>query len=183
MNKILIFDCESDGLYGETFAVGATVYDLIKKECIDKFELKSEEGEGNISNQWVIENVLPHLGDMETCKNNKELREEFYNFLQKHKDARIFSDVNFPVETNFLSDIVKDDQEARQWNMPYPLEDCATKENINIDRAEFFETELFEREPQKIASKNIYTLRKHNPLDDATASIYFLLHHRLAPKL
>jgi hypothetical protein len=180
--KIIVFDCESNGLYGECFAVGAVVYDTNLEKCIDRFELKSIQGQNSVNNQWVIENVIPHLGDMKTCKDNKELRTTFYNFLQHYKGARVFSDVNFPVETGFLSDIVKDEPE-RQWNMPYPLEDIATKENINIDRAQYFEEELFKREPQKIASKNIYVLRKHHPLDDATASLYFLLHAKLAKTL
>lgn len=157
--NILVFDVESTNLHGSGFAVGAIVVNRGGTE-VDRFELLSIEG-ATKANDWVKENVIPHLKDMPTCAYDFTLREKFYEFYMKHKEtAEIWSDCNFPVETNFLSDIVKDDFEARQWNMPYPLKDISTIVDIDLDR---------------IKECGIKDLRKHNPLDDARASVYFLL--------
>ena len=157
--NIFMFDVESDGLYGKGFAVGAVVANEMC-EIVETFELKVDT---SISSDWVEENVLPHLKDMPTCNSTKELRTKFYEFYMKHKDTcNIYSDCNYPVETNFLNDIVQDD-ENRCWNMPYPLMDIATSDNINMSRSELYEN---------TAGKK---LREHNPLDDAIASLYFML--------
>jgi hypothetical protein len=106
--------------------------------------------------EWVWENVLPKLSDMPTCNTMKELRDRFYQFYQNHKaTADVFSDVNFPVETNFLSAIVADDPEKRQFEMPYPLYDIVNHVPLEVDRFE---------------SSGLTDLRKHHPLDDAMAS-------------
>lgn len=160
--NILIFDVESTDLHGEAFAVGAVVADL-KGHIIEKFALMSTDI-AEKANDWVKENVLPHLQpgpSLPLCKTGEELRKRFYEFYMKHKDTcTIWSDVNFPVETNFLSAIVKDDPEARQWNMPYPLYDVANFVNVDLDRTE--------------TGKGT-GMRKHHPLDDALSSYYCLI--------
>jgi hypothetical protein len=158
-NNVFVFDVESTSLHGEGFAFGVVVTDR-NGNAVDHLELLSKEG-AEQSNDWVKENVLPHLQDMPTCETNKELRDAFYEFYMKHKEtADIWSDCNFPVETNFLSAIVRDDIESRQWNMPYPLKDISTVVNIDINRIE---------------GCNLLDLRKHNPLDDAIASLHYLI--------
>ncbi|MCF8245532.1 MAG: hypothetical protein K9J37_13660 [Saprospiraceae bacterium] len=153
--NILVFDCEAVHLHGVTFAAAALVIDRSTRQILDQFELLAEEGIP-MCGDWVQENVLPHLGDLPTCKTSKELRDRFFQFYQQHKGtADIFSDVNFPVETNFLSAIVADDPEKRQFEMPYPLYDVANFVDVNIER---------------FAACGIPNLRKHHPLDDALAS-------------
>jgi hypothetical protein len=157
--NIFIFDVESTSLYGTGFAVGAVVYNLGGTE-VDRFEMLSVQGAWD-ANPWVKENVIPHLKDMPEVMYNITLRQKFYQFYLKHKDtADIWSDCNFPVETNFLAEIVKDSPTDREFAMPYPLKDISTIVDINIDRAK---------------ECGIPGLRKHNPLDDARASAYFLL--------
>ena len=159
--NIFMFDVESTTLHGSAFAVGAVVVDPEGQE-IDRFELLSKEGM-DLCGDWVKKNVIPHLGSMPTCEKDKELRDKFFEFYVKHKDnAQIWSDVNFPVETNFLSAIVADSPEDRQWAMPYPLMDASWLVNIDIDRVE---------------ACGIEGLRKHNPLDDSRASVALLLKH------
>lgn len=158
MKNILLFDVESTSLHGTGFAVGALVADA-SGTIIEKFELLSKEGAGKVG-EWVKENVLPNLSDMPTCDTDEELRTAFYEFYMKHKEnSEIWSDCNFPVETNFLSAIVNDDISAREWNMPYPLKDVSTLVSVDIDRCEKYPSEL----------------RKHNPLDDSIASLYCLI--------
>lgn len=155
----LIFDVESTSLHGTGFAVGAVVIDG-SGNVLDQFSLKSVESEKN-ADPWVQENVIPHLKNMLTVETTKELRTKFYEFYMKHKETcEVWSDVNFPVETNFLSDIVNDEPHERKWNMPYPLKDISVLIDVNIDRAEYSE---------------IKGLRKHHPLDDAMASAMSLV--------
>jgi len=154
-DNLFVFDCEATWLHGETFAAGAIVLDRQSFRVLFSFELLAEEGIPHC-HDWVRENVLPHLGGMPTCKSLKELRDRFYTFYIQHKaTCDIFSDVNFPVETNFLSAIVADAPEERAWEMPYPLYDIANFVDINIVRAE---------------ACGIPGLRQHHPLDDALAS-------------
>ena len=68
--------------------------------------------------------------------------------------------MNFPVETNFLNDVVKDDIKNREFAMPYPLFDIVNFVDVKLDRISLF-PEL--------------KLEKHNPLDDSIASYHALL--------
>ena len=165
MKNLFIFDVESTSLHGTGFAFGALV-STPAGEIIDSLELLSKESL-TLCVDWVKENVLPSLNSMPTCETNVELRTKFYEFYMKHKDTcDIYSDVNFPVETNFLSDVVRDDLDNRQWNMPYPLLDISNFVDVNIDRAEKYQKETSN------------ALRKHNPLDDSIASLYTFLNHK-----
>jgi len=159
MKNILLFDVESTSLHGTGFAVGAIVVNREGSE-IDRFELLSKEGAAK-AGDWVKENVLPNLSDMPICETDKELRDSFFEFYSKHKEtSEIWSDVNFPVETNFLHAIVNDALAEREWSMPYPLKDVSSLIDVNIDRC---------------AECGIQGLRKHNPLDDSRASVNLLL--------
>ena len=158
-NNIFMFDVESTSLHGTGFAVGAIVVNKDGTE-IDRFELLSKEGAAN-TNEWVKENVLPSLSDIRICETDRELRDEFFGFYLKHMDtSEIWSDVNFPVETNFLHAIVNDAPTEREWLMPYPLKDVSTLIDISIDRS---------------SECGIPDLRKHHPLDDSLASATLIL--------
>lgn len=165
--KILIFDVESTSLYGEALAVGAIVADK-KGNIIEEFALMATDLLEN-SNEWVKQNVLPFLTDLPTCKTGFELRTAFYNWYIKFADTCvIWSDVNYPVETNFLNSIVKDDINGRQGKMPFPLYDVANFVQIDVDR---------------IKTSNVPDLKKHNPLDDAKASYFCLIKYIKSEKL
>ncbi len=153
--NIFVFDCESVSLHGPTFAVGAIVLEQETRNEVARFELLAEEGLP-LCNDWVKENVLPHLSGMPACKTMKELRDRFFEFYMEHKEScDIYSDVNFPVETNFLSAVVADDPSGRQLQMPYHLYDIVNDIPIEIER---------------IKERGLSGLRKHHPLDDARAS-------------
>ena len=121
--NILLFDVESTSLHGTGFAVGAIVVNRDGTE-LDRFELLSKEG-AEKANDWVKQNVIPHLSDMPTCETDKELRDAFFDFYLKHKET------------------------AEVWLVDVAIDRCA---ECGIDG-----------------------LRKHNPLDDSRASVYFLL--------
>lgn len=160
--KLLVFDCEATWLHGDAFAVGAIVYDLNQQLIIDRFELLATEALLHCVD-WVRQHVLPHLHSMPRCHSLVELREAFFEFYLRHKEeCACFSDVGFPVETNFLSAIVRDDPE-RAFLMPYPLYDVVNYVDITISRIE---------------QCGVQGLRHHHPLDDAIASAYCLLQSR-----
>ncbi len=160
--NIFVFDVESIGLHGVGFAVGATVIDQKSKLEVDKFALVSTEGMVDAcDNEWVKKNVFPKISNFPNCQSLIELRDKFYAFYCKHKDTcEIWSDVNFPVETNFLSAVVNDDIKNREWNMPYPLLDISSQIDVSISRIE---------------NCGIEGLQEHNPLHDAIASAYLYL--------
>lgn len=159
--NIFVFDVESIGLHGIGFAVGATVIDKKSKLEVDRFSLVSAEGIEICDNEWVKQNVFPKISNLPKCETLLELRDRFYGFYSKHKDTcEIWSDVNFPVETNFLSAIVNDDIKNREWNMPYPLLDISSQIDVSINR---------------IQNCGIDGLEEHNPLHDAIASAYLYL--------
>lgn len=156
---LFVFDVESTSLHGTGFAVGCIVANQEGVE-IDRFELLSLEGKEK-AGEWVKINVIPNLSDMPTCETDLELRDKFFDFYMKHREtSNIYSDVNYPVETNFLAAVVADDLEKREWSMPYPLFDIAMSVSIDIDRCE------------KYAKETGKELRKHNPTDDSIASLY-----------
>jgi len=162
MKHLFVFDCEATSLHGSTFAVGCIVADEKGAE-IDRFELLSLEGKGK-ANEWVKLNVVPELNDIPTCKTDLELRNKFFDFYMKYKDScKIYSDVNYPVETNFLAAVVADNLESREWSMPYPLYDISMFVDIDINRDEKYSKETGKQ------------LRRHNPADDSIASLYCFL--------
>lgn len=157
---IFMFDVEATELHGEGFAVGAVVAHKKSGHLIDNFQLLSLEGEQK-AGPWVKENVLPALKQLPVCDTQRQLRDTFFNFYLKYKDiADFWSDVNYPVETNFLAAVVADDPEKRQWAMPYPLYDLGTILNVEFNREEL----IGEGDWQK-----------HNPLHDAIISLKCLL--------
>ena len=166
--NILIFDVESTSLYGTGFAFGAIVVNHNGTIEFDRIELLSKEGAGK-ANDRVKQNVIPNLSDMPTCETDRELRDAFFDFYMKHREtANVWSDVNFPVETNFLNAIVNDSPNEREWLMPYPLYDVSSLVDVNIDRIkEYIRRNNF--------GDNLLKLRKHKPLDDSIASLDILL--------
>ena len=158
--NILVFDVESTDLHGKGFAVGAIVLNAKTGEEVDSFMLKSFEAEKE-SCEWVKKNVLPWLKDMPAVPTDRELRDRFWKFYTEHKDTcDIWADVAYPVETNFLEEVYRDDPENRAFAMPYPLLDISSHVDVSIDRVKF---------------SQLMGLEKHNPFHDARASAFSLL--------
>ena len=174
-NRIMVFDCKSNGLYGETFAICAIVFEIDQHgeiSIIHRLELRSAE---KVTNEWVIENVLPHLPTVETVETNKELRNRFYEFYMKYKNDLygVYSDVNYPVETNFLRDVVMDDR-FRAFDMPYPLYDISTLVDVEVDRERYYNECNAAYILQDVA---IRKPKKHDPYWDVITSVFVLTNH------
>jgi hypothetical protein len=156
MQTQFIFDVESNGLHGEGFAVGWVL--------VQDGEILSE-GFASCAvenvDPWVKENVLPHL-PAPTQPNNKSVRSIFWEQWLKAKDqgAIAWADCGFPVETNFLTDCVKDDP-SRMWQGPYPLHEISTV----FEMAGWDSTAKYERLEGETA---------HHPLGDSRQSARLL---------
>lgn len=159
---ILVFDVESTSLMGSAIAFGAVVVDVQTRKVVDEAQLMSAE---NLSKccTWVTENVLPKLNDMPTCETDFELRTAFWYFYKEWKDkAETWSDAGFPVETQFLTNVAKDNLPNREFAMPFPLRDVANFIDVNKDR---------------IKLSGLKNLKRHHPMDDSLASAVAIIKH------
>lgn len=156
--NIFSFDVESDGLYGEGFAVGAVVLND-KGEQIDSFSGMAEVKK--VENQWVKDNVIPNLEGIPEYLSRKEMRDAFWDFWMKYKkDSICIADIGAPVESAFMKQCVMDYIENREFNGPYPLHEVATTlEAAGIDPD--IKREEFIGEDED---------KKHNPCHDAKVS-------------
>ena len=161
---IFSFDAESDGLAGESFAIGAIVIDW-QGVIVEKFTAIAEAE--SVTNHWVQTNVLPHLQNLKVYSSKKEMREAFWQFWMKYKNESLaLADIGVPVEANLLNTCIHDDLDAREFQGPYPLYDLsaflliAGHHPIDLQRKIFVDrTDLME----------------HNPLDDALATALTLI--------
>jgi len=160
MKNIFSFDCETNGLYGECFAIGVVVLSP-EGLIIDKFSGIAQIED--IDNEWVKENVIPNLIGLQQFSSRKQMRNTFWDFWMKHKDSCIcISDFGVPVESGFFKQCVLDDLENRQWNAPYPLHEVETlliSKSIESDTSRIKYSEI-----------NPDTVKQHNPVDDAYVS-------------
>lgn len=153
----LSIDAESDGLYGEAFAIGAAVLSS-KGEVMAAFSGKAEEN--RVQSAWVRENSLPHLSDLPVYDTRKQLREAFWAFyLQWRERCVILADVPYPVEVGLLRQCVAGDLQGREFLGPFPLIDLASV--------------LYARGLDPLLDRMAFCgvqNRRHHPLDDAIAS-------------
>lgn len=126
MNKNLLFiDAETDGLYGPFISVAIIVTDSDCKE-IERFYYGIKRENLNIKTQWVIENVVPYLGEYEECESEHELLKKVWEVWSKYKDTSYaIADVCFPVEARLFERCVGEDL-ARYYEGPFPLLDLSS---------------------------------------------------------
>jgi len=157
-NQLLLsIDAETDGLYGETFAIGAAVISA-GGEVLDTFAGKAEEG--RVESAWVRENSLSHLSDLPAFDTREQLRDAFWAFyLQWRERCVIVADVPYPVEAGLLRQCVMKDLPEREFLGPFPLIDLASV--------------LYAHGLDPLLDRMAFCGRKgrrHHPLDDAIAS-------------
>jgi len=160
MKDIFSFDCETNGLYGKCFAVGAIVLSP-EGLILDKFSGIAQVED--VDNAWVKENVIPNLAGLQQFSSHKQMRNAFWGFWMKHKDSCIaIADFGVPVESGFFKQCVLDDLESRQWNAPYPLHEVET---LLISKGVESDTNRI-----KYSEIDPNTIKQHNPVDDAYVS-------------
>lgn len=156
--RIFSVDAETDGLYGEPFAVGAVVLD---EEGNEVARFAGTADPGSVKDQWVRENVLPVLGPGVDFPTRLELREAFWEFWVSHREGALcVADVGTPVEA-FLFRLCVGDDPARAKDGPFPVHELATlllAGGLNP---------LAERALLASRWGVEWAGRPHNPLDDA----------------
>ncbi|MEI8269809.1 MAG: hypothetical protein WCG45_00410 [bacterium] len=121
--KIFSFDAETNGLWGQAFAIAALVYDESGNEIARFIGRCPIEGE---INSWVAENVLPTMLDIPVSHSSyDELLADFAKFYLANKaDAHVIAHMGFIVESKILRDL-HDCGYIGDWDGPYPLIDIA----------------------------------------------------------
>lgn len=163
MKKYFSVDAETDELYGPAFAIGAVVWEDGK--FTKQFKGVLKDADKFVTSDWVRENCLPIADGYTQYETRADLLNAFWNFyMENKKDAQIFADVGAPVETQVFRECVMLDLKNRQWDGPYPLDEVASilrgrGIDPDIDRIKF----------------SGFNGRKHDPCDDAIASIICVL--------
>ncbi len=156
--RIFAVDAETDGLYGEPFAIGAVVLDETGAEIASFAGAADVEA---VRDPWVRENVLPVLGPLPEFAGRAQLRGAFWDFWMCHREnALCVADVGTPVEA-FLFRLCVAEDESRTFQGPFPMHDLATL--------------LLVRGLDPLASRPTlartwgleWTGKQHNPVDDA----------------
>lgn len=130
--RIVSIDAESNGLWGQPFAVAAVVYDEVGNE-IDRFVGRCPIEED--INSWVAENVIPEMKSIEiTHATYGELLDAFFGFASVYyKNEYItLTHMGHIVEARLLQDahemgIIGD------WDAPYEWFDCCLFFGDSVD--------------------------------------------------
>ena len=123
--KYFVFDCKTDGAFGQTLSICATVYDESLSKSQNSFYGVLDTTETNIHNDDAKTKIFPHIKD-ESNKfaSAEELLEEFWQFWKNNR-AGCYCITNnpFPVGANVLRKCVEIDVTSREKYAPFPLID------------------------------------------------------------
>ena len=174
--KVLSIDCETNGLYGQIFAIGAVYKDS------DGYEFKyqarvSIEGEVN---SWVQENVIPNIKDIELLDKTVDddaigmerllLRDfkKFYDEMKKvsGNELIIIGHMVCPVEANLFIKMKKYGL-MEDFEGPFPLIDVASMLFMIEDE----DPTTIDGYIERWCLKTPLGLNPHNPLYDAKAAL------------
>ncbi len=152
--SIMSFDAETNGLWGQAFAISTVVYDEKGNE-VERFLTRCPIEEE--INPWVAENVLPKMQDIsQTHENYESMIKSFFDFYNKYKDnVTVLSHMGHIVEAKLIRDahnlgIIGD------WDAPYLWYDVCLLFGDSVDNY--------------VKKHNIYTgmeNQTHNPLYDS----------------
>jgi hypothetical protein len=166
--KVFSFDAETNGLWGQAFAIGALVYDEQGAE-IARFVGRLPDTE--VTDEWVEENVLPKIGDIPVTHTNYDsLLADFAKFYLTNKEgADVVVHMGYIVETKVLRDM-HDSGLIGDWDAPYPLYDVSG--NLQAVGADPTSVEKFVAENDLSVGK--FAGGTHNPLyDSAVAAVVY----------
>lgn len=122
MKKVISVDCESNGLYGPVFAIGAI---MSQGTQVDSFHGMYHLPEDQIV-PWVKANVLPTLQDIKVYPDETTLYMSFVEWYNRNKsEATIIGHVIHPVETGFFRTLVEKGY-LGVWDGPFPFIDVAS---------------------------------------------------------
>ena len=168
MKKIFSFDAETNGLWGQAFAIGALVYDENGAE-IARFVSRCPI-EGTVD-AFVAEKVLPQMQDIPTTSPSyDELLADFAKFyLANKKDADVVVHMGVPVEAGVLRDL-HSRKLIGDWDAPYLLLDVSG----NLQQVGEDPTSVDAYVKKYALEVGNFVGGTHNPLYDSavTAAVY-----------
>lgn len=162
----MMLDVEAVGLFGDGFAAAYVVVDDETGETVEERSFATNHWQSfchsDDDRRWVVRNVPPLPIN---CENMADVRLEIWAAWERWKarDALLWADCAFPVETNFLSSAVDNFPRKRVPNSPYPLYDLSTL------------LLAIGRDPTQAHPRLKRELPKHDPLCDARQSARILL--------
>ncbi len=123
MKKVFSFDAETNGLWGQAFAIAALVYDESGEE-VARFVGRCPIV-GDVD-KWVADKVVPQLAEMPINHQDYDaLLADFAKFYLAEKEkADIIVHMGYIVETKILRDC-HERGFIGAWDGPYPLIDIA----------------------------------------------------------
>lgn len=157
---LIIVDVESNGLWGQPFAVGA-VRMTSGGRVIRNFAMRCNIDE--VPDEWIVENEIEELLEgLPKVEDPKALMGEFIKWYSDQESRNTFVDTGFPVDCRFM-DFMRLDTEWQSYS-PYPLYDIssiivAAGDPSNVDRLEYAEELVGEKKGAA-----------HDPLWDAELS-------------
>ncbi len=162
--KILTLDAETNGLWGQAFAIGAVLYEN-GIEVASFYARCPIEGEVN---SWVAENVLPQMEDMiQTHDSYEKMLKAFAEFFMENKaDADVIFHMGVPVESRVIIDM-HDKGFIGDWDGAYPWLDiagCLKHAGFDCTSVDTYNAEHDIVVPQPEAGGT------HNPLYDSRAA-------------
>jgi len=121
---IFSFDAETNGLWGQAFAIGARLYDGVSGEVLAQFVRRCPI-EGTVDG-WVQNNVLPQMTEVPVSHADySALLSDFAGFYLANKDgADVIVHMGVPVEAKVLIDMHAHGL-IGAWDGPYPLLDVS----------------------------------------------------------
>lgn len=176
MKKIFSFDAETNGLWGEAFAIGALVYDENGAE-IERFvgrlsESVVTDGWWNSPEDGETETRLQKLARAipVTYEDYNSLLADFAKFYLANKaDADVVVHMGYIVEAKVLRDM-HDRGLIGEWDGPYPLHDVSG----NLQQAGEDPTSVDKYVQKCGLSVGAFQGGTHNPLyDSAVAAVVY----------
>lgn len=158
--KIISIDAETNGLWGQAFAIAAVLYEngVEKSTFLGRCPIKDQV------NEWVEKNVLPQITKIQETHNSyNSLLKAFSEFyLENKKDADVIVHMGLPVEARLFIDahtlgFIGD------WDAPYPLIDISTIQQIGTSVDTYNKKHGIIVPPCEGGT--------HNPLYDARATV------------
>jgi hypothetical protein len=170
---VFSFDAETNGLWGQAFAIAAIVYNEHGKERA-RFVGRCPIA-GKVK-KFVAENVLPLMEDIEVSHESYDaLLASFAEFYLREKtDAVVITHMSVPVEAKVLIDmhcrgLIGD------WDGPYPLLDVA-----GILKARGADSTSVDKYNEKyglmVGRSEAHGLGTHHPLYDAISTAVAYIH-------
>jgi len=173
MAKPLLFsvDAETNGLWGDPFALAAMVVSPGDGKIVDSFLVRCPiSGPADL---WVTDNVLPAITSVEeTHKTLDSMLAAFAAFYLEYRErCEVIAHVAFPVETSLFHTLHKLGH-IGDWEAPFPLLDTSTLIHARGENAISAEEYLASR--NLAVNTAVFGGGAHNPMYDCAvaAAVY-----------